>query len=187
MELKDLLKLSLPLLILCGIGEIFAGGLFGGMSEFLLEHPGIIVLIPALIGLKGNIDITLGSRLGSAIHLGLISPGNVWNNEMRQNVGAAFALTAIMTVIASVLAYTTSFLLGFDSIGLIQLLLIGFSAGVVSGLILIFITIGIIFFSVKFELDPDNITAPSLATLGDMITIANIFIFAFIFLEVLSL
>jgi mgtE-like transporter len=187
MELRNILKLSLPLLILCGIGEIFAGRLFSGMSELLLDHPGIIVLIPALIGLKGNIDITLGSRLGSAIHLGLISRQNIWNNEMRENVGAALILTIVMTVIAGVLAYLSSFILGFDSIGLLQLVLIAFTAGVVSGLALILITIGVIFFSFKFELDPDNITAPSLATLGDIITIINIFIFAFIFLEVLPI
>jgi mgtE-like transporter len=173
------------LLILCGLGEIFAGGLLGSMSSLLLENPGIIVLIPALIGLKGNIDITLGSRLGSAIHLGLISPGNVWNEEMRENVSAAFVLTALMTIIAGSLAYVTSLILGLESTGPAALILIAFSAGVVSGVILIFITIGVIFLSVRFELDPDNITAPSLATLGDVITIVNIFVFSFLFLEVL--
>ena len=182
-----MLKLSLPLLLLCGLGEIFAGRLLGGMSQLLLENPGLIVLIPALIGLKGNIDITLGSRLGSAIHLGIISPGNIWNEEMRANVGAAFVLTATMTVIAGFLAFFTSFILGMDTIGLVPLLLIAFTAGVVSGLILIFITIGIIFISIKLELDPDNITAPSIATFGDIITIINIFIFAFFFLEVIML
>lgn len=184
MELKNLLKLSLPLLILLGIGEIFAGRLFGGMSTLLLRHPGVIVLIPALIGLKGNIDITLGSRLGSAIHLGLISPGNIWNKEMRENVSAAFLLSCVMTIIAGVLAYATSFVLGMESTGLLTLVLISFLAGVLSGTILIFITVGIIIISVKFNLDPDNITAPSLATLGDVITIGNILIFAFILLEV---
>jgi mgtE-like transporter len=187
MELKGLFKLSLPLLILCGVGLIFAGRVFGGMSELFLENPGIIVLIPALIGLKGNIDITLGSRLGSAIHLGLISPGNIWNEEMRQNVYAAMALTLAMTLIAGFLAYISSLIVGFETTGLFLLILIAVTAGTVSGLILIFITIGIMFISVKFQLDPDNITAPSLATLGDIITIANIFFFAFIFLEVFGL
>jgi mgtE-like transporter len=177
----------LPLLILLGIGEIFAGRLFGGMSKLLMDHPGLIVLIPALIGLKGNIDITLGSRLGSAIHLGLISPGNVWNDEMRQNVGAAFVLTAVMTIIAGILAYATSFIIGSDTTDLIQLVIISFTAGMVSGIVLIFITIGIIFISIKFQLDPDNITAPSLATLGDIITIGNILFFGFLFLEVVPL
>jgi mgtE-like transporter len=186
-ELKSLLTLSLPLLILCGIGEIFAGRLLGGMSSLLLDHPGIIVLIPALIGLKGNVDITLGSRLGSAIHLGLISSGNIWNKEMRENVSAAFVLTVVMTIIAGVLAYVTSLLIGLESAGLVQLVVIALTAGVVSGLILIMITIGIIFLSVKFEFDPDNVTAPSIATLGDVITIINIFIFAFLFLEVMAI
>jgi mgtE-like transporter len=187
MELKGLIKLSLPLLIFCGLGLIFAGRVLGGMSELLIENPGIIVLIPALIGLKGNIDITLGSRLGSAMHLGLISPGNIWNDEMKQNVYSAMALTAIMTAIAGILAFASSFIFGFDTAGPLLLILIAVTAGTVSGMILIFITIGIIFLSVKFDLDPDNITAPSLATLGDLITITNIFLFAYLFLEVFGL
>jgi mgtE-like transporter len=104
---------------------------------------------------------------------------------MRENVSAAFVLTALMTIIAGSLAYVTSLILGLESTGPAALILIAFSAGVVSGVILIFITIGVIFLSVRFELDPDNITAPSLATLGDVITIVNIFVFSFLFLEVL--
>ena len=76
MEFKSMLRQSLPLLILCGIGEIFAGRVFGGMTRFIEQLPGIIVLIPAIMGLKGYIDITLGSRLGSAAHMGLISLDN---------------------------------------------------------------------------------------------------------------
>ena len=104
MEIKDILRQSLPLLILCGIGEIFAGRVFGGMAEFLDHLPGLIVLIPAIMGLKGNIDITLGSRLGSAAHIGVISLGNIWNEETKQNVFASLALGAIMAVIAGIFA-----------------------------------------------------------------------------------
>ena len=96
MEIKDLLRQSLPLLILCGIGEIFAGRVFSGMVEFLEYLPGLIVLIPAIMGLKGNIDITLGSRLGSAAHIGVISLGNIWNDETKQNIYASLALGIIM-------------------------------------------------------------------------------------------
>ena len=187
MELKSLLKLSLPLLILCGIGEIFAGRLLGGMNQLLLDYPGLIVVIPALIGLKGNIDITLGSRLGSAIHLGLITPDDIWNREMKENVNAALILSIVMTLFAGTFAYITSLILHFETVGFLQIVLIAFTAGVVSGLLLIFITIGVIFLSIRFELDPDNITAPTLATLGDMITIVNIFAFAYIFLEVVGI
>jgi len=169
------------------MGLIFAGRVFGGMSQLLIENPGIIVLIPALIGLKGNIDITLGSRLGSAFHLGLISPGNIWNEEMKENVIASMILTILMTFIAGILAFVSSFIIDFESAGLLQLVLISVCAGSASGMVLIFITIGVIFISIRFELDPDNITAPSLATLGDLITIANIFLFAYLFLEVFQI
>jgi mgtE-like transporter len=57
-----------------GIGEVFAGALFGHSTETLDILPGLIVLVPALIGLRGNINTTMGSRLGSAVHMGLRNP-----------------------------------------------------------------------------------------------------------------
>ena len=44
MEVKAIFRQSLPLLILCGIGEILAGSVFGGMADVLEQLPGLIVL-----------------------------------------------------------------------------------------------------------------------------------------------
>ena len=185
MEIKVLLRQSLPLLILCGIGEIFAGLLFGGMVSFLNYLPGLIVLIPAIMGLKGNIDVTLGSRLGSAAHMGLISLGNTWNQETKQNVLASLSIGVIMAVIAGVLADITCRLLRLPTMGIPKLIGIALIAGTMAGVILAFLTVGIIMVAFKRGLDPDNITAPSLATVGDIITLGCIFLTAWFFIEVI--
>ena len=185
MEIKTMLRQSLPLLILCGIGEIFAGRVFGGMVDFLEYLPGLIVLIPAIMGLKGYIDITLGSRLGSATHVGLIAPGNIWNDETKENIFASLGLGIIMAVIAGFLAHFTCWILGLPSIGALKLIGIALLAGTLAGVILAFLTIGIIILSFKRGYDPDNITAPSLATFGDIITLGCIFLIAYLFIEVI--
>ena len=185
MEIKDILRQSLPLLILCGIGEIFAGRVFGGMAEFLEHLPGLIVLIPAIMGLKGNIDITLGSRLGSAAHIGVISAGNIWNEETKQNVLASIALGAIMAVIAGIFAHLTCLAFNLPSLGIINFVCVALIAGLLAGIILAFVTIGIIILAFKRGYDPDNITAPLLATVGDIITLGCIFLTAYIFILVI--
>ena len=76
---KEMVKQSLPLIILCGIGAILAGSTLGAMKDLIIEIPGLIVIIPAIIAMRGNISTAFGSRLGSAYHLGIINSDNMWN------------------------------------------------------------------------------------------------------------
>ena len=180
MKVSDVLGQSLPLLIMCGIGEVFAGALFGHSKHALEILPGLIVLIPALIGLRGNINTTLGSRLGSAAHMGLLSPKNFWNDEMKENIKASLILSVVMSFLAGLLAFVTTLALGKSSASMIKIIAIAVLAGSIAGVILAFITIGIILYAFKKGLDPDNVTGPSLATFGDLITLSCIFGIAFL-------
>lgn len=184
MEFRDVIRQSLPLLILCGIGEIFAGSFFGGIAEYLEYLPGLIVLIPAIMGLKGNIDITLGSRLGSAAHMGIISADNVWNEETKENVVASLGLGLIMAIIAGILAHVTCVVIGLPSMGILKFIGIAVISGLLAGTFLAFFTVGVIMLSFKRGYDPDNVTAPLLATVGDIITLGFIFSIALLFIEV---
>lgn len=172
MKISAVLKQSLPLLLLMGIGEVFAGTLFGHSTETLDLLPGLIVLVPALIGLRGNINTTMGSRLGSAAHMGLISAKDFWNDEMKENVKASLILSILMSFIAGILAFLATSIWGRSSWKIVPIAVL---AGSLAGLLLAFITIGIIMYSFKKGLDPDNVTGPSLSTFGDMITLVCIF------------
>jgi mgtE-like transporter len=180
LELRTLINQSLPLIILCGVGGILAGSVFGNMTEFLQAMPGLIVLIPALMNLKGNIDITLGSRLGSAAHMGLISVDDIWNKETKENIFAAFILTIILAVVAGIFAHITCLIFDLPSIGLIKFVVIAVITATLAGIILIFTTILVIILAFKRGYDPDNITAPALATFGDLITLGSLFLIIFI-------
>lgn len=171
---KELLKQSLPLLVICGLGGIITGNTLGLMVDILQKIPGLIVVIPAVIALRGNISTAFGSRLGSAYHLGIINAENMWNTELKQNVIATLMLSFIMSFIIGVLAYVTSLFFGVQPNGL-QLIFIVVLAGGVSGFILTFLTIGIIYLVFKRGFDPDNVTGPALATFGDIITMLCVF------------
>ena len=175
MEIRGVLRQSLPLLILCGIGEVFAGAVLGRNTRTLDMLPGLLVLVPALIGLRGNINTTLGSRLGSAVHMGLISTKNFWNDEMKENFKSSLFLSVIMSAVAGLLAYITTVALGQSALNMLKIIVIAVIAGSIAGVILAFITVGIIFYAFKRGLDPDNVTGPSLATFGDIITLGCIF------------
>ena len=77
--IKGILKESFPILLLCTIGGVIAGMILHDMENELDLMPGIFILLPAILGMRGNISGALGSRLGSALHLGLIEPELKWN------------------------------------------------------------------------------------------------------------
>ena len=112
MYAKEMVKQSLPLLIICGLGGIVTGNTLGAMVIILQRIPGLIVVIPAVIALRGNISTALGSRLGSAYHLGLIDETNLWTGDLKQNIIGSIILSFIMSFIIGVLAYGTSLLFG---------------------------------------------------------------------------
>ena len=174
MYAKEMVKQSLPLIIFCGLGAIVAGSTLGVMTDLLREIPGLIVIIPAIIAMRGNISTAFGSRLGSAYHLGVIDADNLWNEELKQNTLGSLVLSFFVAIIIGVLAYVTSLLLHVypDPIKLISIVLL---AGIISAVILTLMTIGIVYLVFKRGYDPDNITGPALATFGDIITMACIF------------
>ena len=171
---KEMVKQSLPLIIFCGIGAILAGSTLGVMKDLIKEIPGLIVIIPAIIAMRGNISTAFGSRLGSAYHLGIINADNMWNEELFENIIGSIFLSFFVSIIIGILAYVTSFLLNVypDPVKIILIVLI---SGVLSAIILTVMTIGIIYLVFKRGYDPDNITGPALATFGDIITMLCIF------------
>ena len=171
---KEVVKQSLPLLIICGLGGIITGNFLSAMIDLFKQIPGLLVVIPAVIALRGNINTALGSRLGSAYHLGIIDAENIWNKELKQNILGSLVLSFVLSFLIGIIAYGSSVLLQIypDPVVIISIVVL---AGSFSGIILAFLTILIIYIVFKRGYDPDNITGPALATFGDIITILCIF------------
>lgn len=174
MYAKEMAKQSLPLIVLCGLGAIVAGSTLGLMVDLFSKIPGLLVVIPGIIAMRGNINTALGSRLGSAYHLGIIDADNLWNEDLKQNIIGSFTLSFLISITIGILAYFSSILIGVypNPLKLTSIVII---AGIISGLILNLLTIGIIYLVFKRGYDPDNITGPALATFGDIITMLCIF------------
>ena len=175
---KEMFKQSLPLLLLCGIGALFTGNLLTFMSYLFETIPGLIIIVPGVIALRGNISTAFGSRLGSAYHLGIITKEDMWNDELKQNIIGSLLLSIIVSAILGTLAYITR--IYFFKVYPPPLVLIGsvLIAGIISGIILTFLTVGIIYLVFKQGYDPDNITGPALSTVGDIITMICLFLSA---------
>jgi len=173
---KEMIKQSLPLLLFCGLGGIVAGSTFSQMTELLDEIPGLIVVIPAIIAMRGNISTAFGSRLGSAYHLGVIDADNLWNEELKQSILGSIILSFFISLLVGVFGYFFTVLFFSIYPSFLKIVLIVLLAGLISALILTSLTIVIVFVVFKRGYDPDNITGPALATFGDIVTMVCIFI-----------
>lgn len=163
-----------------------AGLLLGMNSQLFLLMPGLVVLIPASIGMRGNIFGSMGSRFGSALHLGSLQTFE-WKNEVvKNNVYASFTLTIIFSVFLGIIAELMLMAFHLPSIGISSLVLISFMSGFISGIILIFITFSISFLSYRQGWDPDNVTSPLITGMGDLVTIPIIILSAYFVISMKS-
>src|SRR5438876_11038180 len=111
-------------------GDLFAGVILAFMTGQLDKLPGLFVLIPAAIGMRGNIFGALGSRLGTGIHAGVYAPGMRRGTFLQQNVASAFVLTLSTSLFLGVAARLISGVLGGPSISTWDYLVISVIGGV---------------------------------------------------------
>ena len=64
------LRQAFAALLVSSGGDLLAGLTLGAITGTLEDLPGLLVLVPAAIGMRGNIFGALGSRLGTSIHTG---------------------------------------------------------------------------------------------------------------------
>lgn len=173
------IKEGLIALLICAVGDLIAGIILGKMTFFLETFTGLLVVIGA-IGMRGNIFGSFASRLSTSLHIGLISPEFEFSEDLNSNIFSSFVLTLVLSIFLGIVAKIFCILLHYQSMELIDFILICTIAGIISNLIMLPITMFISFKSFEHGWDPDNITSPIIAAFGDLFTlpaiIASIFI-----------
>ncbi|MFH1821864.1 MAG: magnesium transporter [Methanobacteriota archaeon] len=178
-SVRTIVVQGLTILIICALIEILAGNVMEGMKERLtVTLPGLILVLPPLLGLRGNVNGALASRLGTALNTGVIEPKLSMSTELKVNVSSSLILTLVASATIGVLSYLIGTLLGIEAINFVALVTIAVVAGVLSGIVLAGLTVIVSIFSYKRGWDPDNVTAPLMATIGDLITMVSVFMVA---------
>lgn len=152
--------------------SLVAGAVLGSLTDTFERRPGLLLLVPAAIGLRGNVFGSLGNRVSTSIHAGELQLRLRRTTMLGQNVLAAGALTLGMSVVLVLLAALISVGLGLGhTIGLADLALVSVGGGAVASLPVLAATLGLASGAVRFGWDLDNVTAPLVSTLGDVLTL----------------
>ncbi|KAJ0069351.1 hypothetical protein NL108_004202, partial [Boleophthalmus pectinirostris] len=162
--------------VLAGLGTVSAGMLLEVVQtwDVFLEITELLILVPAVLGMKGNLEMTLASRLSTAVNAGKIElPG-----EKLMLITGNLALKQLQATVLGLLASLMATLLGWMAEGNMPLnhmvilastsVTTAFIASLVQGLIMVGVIIG----SKRMGLNPDNIATPMAASFGDIITLA---------------
>src|SRR6476659_8172440 len=153
------LRQGLVALVISTAAGFVAGLTLAHITGTLAALPGLLILIPAAVGMKGTIFGAIGARLGTANAAGVLEinlePGGV----LRRNVDVA-----ILTTFSSSL----------------WLALLARFAGAIGSVLVLTITVGLSALSYRLEWDLDSVSTPMVTALGDMTTLPSLFLATFL-------
>ncbi|WP_135853385.1 magnesium transporter [Halorussus salinus] len=163
---------ALPALAASVVGGLFAGVVLGGMRAELRAVPGLLVLVPALLATRGNVYGSLGARLSTGLHQGLVEPAFDYDERLAAAVAAALANGIAASLFAATVAVLVLTLLGEPVAPLATLVAIALVAGLLSGVALTVAVVSVVVVGFRRGYNPDTLVGPLVTTTGDVFGIA---------------
>ena len=157
-----------------------AGLTLARITGTLEALPGLLVLIPAAVGMKGTIFGAVGGRLGTADAAGLLEPTLRRGGVLHRNVYVAVVTTCSSALWLAVLAKIASGAFGTPSISLWRLATISIVGGAIGAVFILFFTLALSSFAYRRSWDLDSVATPMVTALGDATTLPGLFLATFL-------
>lgn len=158
-------------LLICAFAASAAGIYLGSARDVIYLLPGLMVMVPPSINMRGGISGVLASRLSSSMHLGAFEVEFSRESVLGSNLRASFLSTVIIGFWLGLIVSGICAVFGIAGLSAIDYVVISVVSGIISGLIVIGITLIVVLISYRFGLDLDMIAAPSVTTAGDIVTL----------------
>jgi len=161
----------MPILVALSVLEMGSGFVLHELERTFLGRPTLLVLVPVMIAMGGNLGSILSSRLSTRLHLGTLefSPRNP---AILTNVVATLALAATVFAALGVAAYGLS-LLPLVGVGggmtFTETVTVSFVSGMALAVVAVFLSITATYVSYRMGLDPDDTTIPVVTNLCDIL------------------
>jgi mgtE-like transporter len=166
-------------LVIAALASLVAGLTLAAGTGTLEELPGLLLLVPAAIAVKGNIFGAVGSRLGTSIHAGTFRFTPRLDSVVGVNVSVAVALSLVISVVLAVMAKGVAF--AFDispTMSVADFIVVSTVGGMLASLVVLVITLALAAGSVRFGWDLDNVVAPLVTATADVVSLPALVISA---------
>ena len=151
-----------------------AGTLLAIYTDKILLIPGMLLLLPGFLELRGNISGSFASRLSSGMYLNVINPKRLNTKIIRNNLLASFLLVIIVCLALGFIIFVFDYF--FFGIYMPRIILLPLIAGVIANAIEITITLFSTAYFFRKGHDPNNLMGPIITSTGDVTSIISIFI-----------
>ena len=174
---KKIVRHGMPLLMFAVLIEVFAGQILQNNEAMLVSLPIFLISIPVINSVAGNIGSVLGARLASGLHVGYVKI-SLKDSEMHQNLFVSLLMGFFTYFILAIVIYYVAVFSGIATEDIILTTFVGII--LFTGFLLICVvavaSILTAFISFKRGLDPDDMVAPVVTTVGDFMGIIFLFV-----------
>ena len=171
-KVREAYRVTLPSLFTSQIFGLFGGTFLGKYFEIIMiQFPGLLVVLPGIMGLRGNVFGSMASRFSTMLYLGELEPSLRDRKVLREIV-----LRMLISLIPILLLWAIGVATGVKKNALDVLLIVVTSTILVS-FILGYFTSFVTIFSFRRGTDPDSLAAPLVASMGDFLTVPSLVLF----------
>jgi len=177
-HLRKMVKESFFSEVLSISGGTIAGFFLARVMQNLLEtFPGLLIMVPGFLGLRGNILGAVSARIGTGLHTGLIEPKITFKGDITTNFVASLFLSTFVNTLIGAFAYFVCLILNVEAV-LWKLMFVGAVSGALASVMVGPFTIMLTIIVFRNGIDPDSVMGPLVTSVGDITAVICLFLAA---------
>jgi mgtE-like transporter len=167
--------------LLLGAATAFVAGItLASITDTLRELPGLLILIPAVLGMRGTVFGAIGARFGTATHAGLFEVSLARTGVLYQNIFVAVVSTLFSSLYLAALAKLSALAFNLESISFFKFVTIAVVGGVLDSTLILLLTVGLSVLSFRRGYDLDAVSTPVVTAAADMMTVPVLYAATFL-------
>lgn len=149
-------------------GGLITGTIIAAYTDKILMIPGMLILLPGLLEMRGNISGSFASRLSAGLFLGIVKPKLKRTKLINANLAASFLLAIVASFALGLIAFIFNYFMLNITTG--KIILLPVIAAIIANIIEIPITLIATLSLFKKGHDPNNVMGPFVTSTGDVTT-----------------
>ena len=164
---RTIVATMFPLLVALSVLEMGSGFVLESLEATYLDNPTLLVLVPVMIGMGGNLGAIFSARLSTRLHLGTLS-FDPRDEVLWANVAAIMLLAATVFSALGVAAWVVGRTIA-EPMAFLDLFVISTVSGLLLAGLAVVLSVGATYVSYRRGLDPDDTTIPVVTNVCDIL------------------